>query len=122
LGQSALADDLVQHARDAAAGKGGIHFQRQTFSRESDHPQHPDRSVASHRIVREIQRPLLIGRCAYLQRLSCSHAVLAFVPSICASVGLLFDMLLPFPQCEIILSFVRISGSRSFASCLRSRL
>ncbi len=59
----ALGDDCIQYPRHSAAGETGIHFQRQTFPRIGiHHAQHPDRPSAFHRIVHEIQRPLLVRR------------------------------------------------------------
>jgi hypothetical protein len=50
-------------ARHSLAGRAGVHFQSQTFPRVRVHQtQHPDRSSAVHRIVHEIQRPLLVRR------------------------------------------------------------
>jgi hypothetical protein len=41
----------------------------------------PDRSSARHRIMREIQRPILIRRNPRQQRLSLKRPVLALLPS-----------------------------------------
>ena len=71
LRQSAFGYDRIQHPRHSSTGKARIHFQRQTLARiRIHHAQHPARPPALHRIVHEIQRPLLVRRSPRQQRLS----------------------------------------------------
>jgi len=80
LRHSPLGRDLFQHARHSAAGETGIHFQGQALAGKSiDHAQHPNRPPALHRIVHEIERPLLVRRGPRRQRLSRPHAMFSLL-------------------------------------------
>src|SRR5208283_3062473 len=80
-GLPTLRHDPVQYSRHSPTGKTRIHFQGQTLPRISiHHAQHSDRPPALHRIVQEIQRPLLVRRSPRQQRLSLAHAMFPFLP------------------------------------------
>src|SRR2546422_3029732 len=80
-GLPALGHDRIQHSRHSSAGEAGVHFQGQTLPCVGiHHTQHPDRPPAIHRIVHEVQRPLLVRRRPSPQRLPHPHAVFALLP------------------------------------------
>jgi DNA-binding response OmpR family regulator len=57
--------DSLEHARHSTARKTRIHFQRQTLSRVGvHHAQHANPASAFHRVLHEVQRPLLVRCCA----------------------------------------------------------
>ncbi len=79
--RSALGHDLLQHPCHPPALKAGVHFQRQTLAcARVHHAQHPDPAPALHRIVHEVQRPLLVRCRARRQRPSLPHAVFTPLP------------------------------------------
>src|SRR5207237_1134626 len=62
-GLPALGHDRIQHSCHPSARETGVYFQGQTFPGvRVHHTQHPDRPPAIHRIVHEVQRPLLVRR------------------------------------------------------------
>lgn len=77
LRPTAVGEDLVEHPRNAQAGEACVHLHGKALAcKRVDHVEHADRAARSHRVMHEIQRPLLVGRRIDPQRCAQAHAVL----------------------------------------------
>src|SRR5690348_7758220 len=80
LRHTAFGDDRLQHPGHPSRGEAGVHLQRQALAGVRIHDaQRPNRAPALHRIVHEVQRPLLVRRRPLHQRLTRTNTVLSLL-------------------------------------------